>query len=73
MGLNSLARELKHYAAYYFAYRLWCVGGLNQWGGGQLTENTLAHFVHSPMVEIKLKHIQEIEKNPIDFVSQSWQ
>ena len=51
IGLNSLVRELKHYAAYYFAYPLrWGGGGgrvksvgggggeLNQWGEGGLTE-----------------------------------
>ena len=34
-GLNSLACELKHYAAYYFAYPLWCVcvGGFKSAGG----------------------------------------
>ena len=26
IGYNSLARELKHYAAYYFAYPLWYGG-----------------------------------------------
>ena len=30
IGLNSLARDLKHYAAYYFAYTLWWVGGINR-------------------------------------------
>ena len=32
--LNSLARELEQYAAYYFAYPLWCVGGVKSVGGG---------------------------------------